>query len=87
MRSNRRTGFSAVEGLIIVVVVVVIGALGYVFVRNLNSKTAKTSGSQSKSVPKTAAAAKSDATQVKKELESVNIDSQLDTSTIDAALQ
>lgn len=91
MRNNRQYGFGAVEGLVIVVFIAVIGTLGYVFVRNMNAKTAKTTTTQSAAtstaIPKTAAEAKTDATQVKKDLDAVNVDSSLDTSAIDAALQ
>lgn len=88
MRNNRQAGFGAVEGLVIVLVIAVIGGLGYAFVRNMNAgKSDAGSQSQTVSVPKSAAEAKSSAAQVKKELDAVNIDSSLDTSDIDAALQ
>ncbi len=84
MKTNTiRKGFSAVEAVIIVVIIVIIGALGYVFYNRMQAQPA----SDTNSAPQTATEAKAETADVKSDLEAVDIDKELDTSEIDAALE
>ncbi len=85
MKARTLRGFSAVEVLAVVAVVVLAGTLGVVYFNKHQSQAAKNT-TTTKQKP-TVAVAKTEATTVKAELDKMNIDKELDTSDIDAALQ
>ncbi len=87
---RRNNGFSIVEGVVIVAIVAVIGALGWVFYNNFVAGDGSTSTSDSavttdKSMP--AVETSSDLQKAEEAINAINIDTSVDTSAIDAALQ
>lgn len=82
--SSYRDAFSVVEVLVIIVVVVIIVALGYVFLtKKPATTTANTTTTTSASQPTND---KTEATSIKNDLNAVDVDSSVNTSTIDEAL-
>lgn len=77
--------FSIVEGIVIVVVVIIIIALGYVF---LTKKSATTTADTTTTAGTSQSASdKTEVTSITNDLNVIDIDSSVNTSTIDEALQ
>lgn len=79
MKATNQKGFSVIEVVIVLVVLVLIGTLGYLFLSR-QSETTTENGAASGSVKVETASILSD-------LDKVDVDKAVDTSTIDEALQ
>lgn len=88
---NDRSGFSVIELVVIVSILVVLGLVGYLFVNRQSeltaSKEAETSQTQGSKGNKEQPSSRAQTTQIKRDLGAVDIDKTLDTSEIDQALQ
>lgn len=85
-RQNKSLGFTAVEGILIIVVAGLIAAVGwYVYKTRTTEPAQTTTTEQSDGVPQVNSAG--DLANAEQYLKDTNIDSELDTAEMDAAIQ